>query len=104
MPQPPAAVYVQAPVQQPPGNGLAVAGMVLGIVSLVLFCLWFISLPGAIVGLCLSAAGKNKAKITNSGGGMAITGIILSCVTLALLLLLLVGVIMGKSRGFRFLH
>jgi hypothetical protein len=85
------AVYVQGPdqigLQQ--GNGLAVAGMVLGIVSLVLVCLWFISLPCAIVGLCLSAAGKGRARETNSGGGMAVAGIALSCVTLALLLIIL---------------
>ncbi len=77
------------------GNGLAVAGMVLGIVSLVLICIWFVSLPCAIVGLCLSVVGKNKALETNSGGGMAITGLVLSCVTLALLVVLLVMFFMG---------
>jgi len=90
-------VYVQGPGQVGPqqGNGLAVAGMVLGIVSLVLICIWFVSLPCAIVGLCLSVVGKNKALETNSGGGMAITGLVLSCITLALLVIVLVMFLMG---------
>jgi len=75
--------YVQAPIQQ--GNGMAVAGMVLGIVSLVLICVWFISIPCAIVGLCLSCAGKSRSNKTNTGSGMAVAGIVLSCVTLALI-------------------
>jgi len=91
--------YVQGAGQVGPqqDNGLAVAGMVLGIVSLVLICLWPVSLPCAIVGLCLSVVGKNKARETNSGGGMAITGLVLSCVTLALLVILLVTFLMGIS-------
>jgi len=97
VPQAGVGVYVQGPVQIGPrqGNGLAVAGMVLGIVSLVLICIWFVSLPCAIVGLCLSVVGKNKARETNSGGGMAITGLVLSCVTLALLVIILLTFLMG---------
>jgi len=99
LPQAGGVVYVQSPLQAAPqqGNGVAVAGMVLGIVSLVLVCIWFISLPCAIVGLCLSVVGKNKARETNSGGGMAITGLVLSCVTLALLVIAFIAFMMGLS-------
>jgi hypothetical protein len=79
--------YVQVPVDQ--GNGMAVAGMVLGIISVVTVCLWPISLILAIIGLCLSIAGKSRSSRTNTGGGMAITGIVLSCVALAMIALLL---------------
>jgi len=80
--------YVQAPVQQ--GNGMAVAGMVLGIISIVTVCLWPISVICAIVGLCLSAAGKSRSNTTNTGSGMAVTGIVLSCIALALVVLLFI--------------
>ena len=71
--------YAQVPTQTAPqqGNGMAVAGMVLGIVSLVLICIWFLSPILAIVGLCLSIAGKKRADETNTGKGMALAGIIL---------------------------
>jgi len=97
VPQVGGEVYMQGPGRTGPqqGNGLAVAGMVLGIVSVPLVCLWFISLPCAIVGLCLSVVGKNKARETNTGGGMAITGLVLSCVTLGLLVIGLIAFLMG---------
>jgi hypothetical protein len=80
------------------GNGMAVAGMILGIVSVPFVCLWPIGLVCAIVGLCLSVVGKNKARETNSGEGMAVAGIILSCVTLALIVLaFIVGISMISS-------
>ena len=84
--------YVQGPGQAGPqqSNGMAIAGMVLGIVSLPLLCLWFIGLPCAIAGLCLSFVGKSRARETDSGGGMAIAGIVLSCITLALAFIALV--------------
>ena len=98
--------YVPGPVQAGPqqGNGLAVAGMVLGIVSVPLICLWPIALPCAIVGLCLSVVGKNKARETNSGGGMAITGLVLSCVTLGLLVIGLIAFLTGLSMMGGFLR
>ena len=60
------------------GNGLAVAGMVLGIIALVTFWAIFISAPCGLVGLVLSILGMKKAKKVGSGKGMAITGLVLS--------------------------
>lgn len=80
----------QAPPQGPagavadPGKGLSIAGMVLGIVAAALFCLWFISVPCAIVGLILSIMGKGKSKAAGQPTGMATAGLILSVVGLVL--------------------
>ena len=66
---------------------MAVASMVLGIISFV-FC-WFIYVGGplAILGLVLGIVSRKK----NDGGrGMAIAGITISAVSLGLMILLLV--------------
>ena len=64
------------PVQQG-SNGLAIAGLVCGIISLLL--LWFILGPLAIIfgGIGLSRANKGA-----SGKGMAIAGIVLGIVAI----------------------
>ncbi|MDP6633477.1 MAG: GYF domain-containing protein [Phycisphaerae bacterium] len=92
--------YAQAPIQTAPqpGNGMAVAGMVLGIVSVPFICFWPIGLVCAIVGLCLSVLGKNRAREINVGEGMAIAGLVLSCVTLALIAILLIAGISCMSQ------
>lgn len=60
-------------------KGLAITSMVLGISSIVLFLLWFISVPAAIVGLVLGIVALAKKY---AGRGMAIAGVILNAVTL----------------------
>lgn len=61
-------------------KGLSIASMVLGIVSLVLFCIWYISLPCAILAIIFAVFGMKKG-----GKGMAISGLVLGIVTLAIL-------------------
>jgi hypothetical protein len=65
----------QAPQSQE-GNGMAVAGMVLGIISLVLcwvpFLTWILSLLGIIFG----ALGIGKGNKVGKGKGMAIAGLV----------------------------
>lgn len=73
-----------APAAQKQGNGQAVAGMVLGIVGVAMFCVWYIALPCAIVGLILSILGRKKAQQTGVGVGMAKAGLILCIIALAL--------------------
>ena len=85
-PQAPAPVD-QGPIQPKQGNGLAIAGMVLGIVGLVGLCIWYIGLPCAIVGLILSILARKKSKVTGTGGGMAMAGIICSVIALGLAVL-----------------
>ena len=53
-------------------KGLSIASMVLGIVSIVLFCIWYISLPCAILAIIFAVIGMK-----NGGKGMAIAGLVL---------------------------
>jgi len=83
---------------QPGNKGLAIASMVCGIVSLCLFCIGYISLPGAIVGLVLGLVSLKKKA---GGREMAIAGVVTSIIALALYLLLVIGVwgCMGCTTG-----
>ncbi len=94
-PQPP----VQAPQmpQQKQSNGLAVAGMVLGIIGLVGLCIWWLGLPCAIVGLILSILGKKKAEVTGTGAGMAKAGMICSIIAICLAVVGIILVFVGFS-------
>ena len=66
------------------GMGLAIAGMVCGIVSDVFCCTWIFGLIIAIVGLILSIA----ALVRNSKGkGMAVAGVVCSAVGIVLFVL-----------------
>ena len=77
-----------------PGNGLCIAGMVCGILSLLFLCSSFLSLVPAILGIVLSAVGLSKAKKAGVKNGMAIAGLVTSSLALvidiALIVLLLV--------------
>ena len=95
VPQPAPQPVAPQPTGPPQGNGLAVAGMVLGIIGLGLFCLWPVAIPCAIVGLILSVLGKKKSKITGTGGGMATTGLVLSIIALALDILFMILALSG---------
>ncbi len=60
--------------QQSGGNGLAVAGLVLGIISLVLFWTLYLGIPTAIVGIVLSVLGRRSPQRRT----MATVGLVLS--------------------------
>ncbi len=79
-------------VSNAPGtSGQAIASMVLGIVSLVIF---YLGLVTAIVGLCLGVVSIKKCKPRGSlkGRGMAIAGIVCSIIALALWIIVLIAV------------
>ncbi|MER6404735.1 DUF4190 domain-containing protein [Streptomyces viridosporus] len=60
-----------------PSNGLGVAGLVLGIISAVVFCLWPVAILLGVLGVIFGAIGRGKAargEATNPG--QALTGII----------------------------
>ena len=108
-PIPPQQPYQQSPYQQQPyqqpippmqppmapvpppgpqgGKGLAVASMVLGIISLVCFCWWYISVVAAIIGLILGIVSLRGQK---PGRGMAIAGIVTSAIGLVLMVIFLI--------------
>jgi len=90
----------------PPGrSGLAVASMVVSIVSAAtLVCglcagfFWFVSIAGGVVGLVLGAVARRRiTESAESGGGMALTGIVVGAIAagLGLLLGLLSVVLLG---------
>jgi hypothetical protein len=80
----PPGEYAQGEPPAPLGNGLAVAGLVLGIIGLV-FC--FVPVFGwvlAILGIIFGAVGISKANKVGRGKGLAIAGLI--CGVLGLLI------------------
>ena len=80
-----------APVNPPvPAKGMAITSMVLGIVSLALFCLWYLALPCAIVGLILGGLAMNKAKAVGMKSGMAVAGIVCSCIALGIAIIVMI--------------
>lgn len=77
------------PVDSQPegGKGLAIASMVLGIVSIIMLCCtYWISIPCAIVGLVLGIVNNKK----NGKNGMATAGIVCSIISIVLAVLLIV--------------
>ncbi len=83
-------VAPERPVLNPPkpSNGAAVAGMILGIVGLVLFYATpNVALVIAVLGAILSAVGSRKAKRLGIGGGKATAGAVLSIVAIGLAIL-----------------
>jgi len=81
--------WVAVPAQQQP-NGMGVAGMVLGIISL-LGGFFTAILP--ILGLVLSIVGRNQADQEGSSTGQAVAGIVCNTIALVVGLILLVAVI-----------
>lgn len=85
-------------MEEKQSNGLAIASMVLGIVSLILTCILpYVSWVLAIVGIVLAAIVKKKAK-----SGMATAGLVCSIIALAvwvvvIILLVVVGVSVGLA-------
>ena len=66
-------------------QGLAIAAMVLGIISLVLFCVWYISIPCSILALIFGIISVKSSK-----KGMAIAGISTGATSFVLTILLYV--------------
>lgn len=69
-------------------KGLSIASMVLGIISVVLFCFAYISIPCSILAIIFGFVGKNKG-----GKGMAIAGIVLGIIAIVLYGLTVIGLL-----------
>lgn len=79
-------------------KGYAITSMVLGIVSLVVCCLPYITVPAALIGLIF---GIVSLKGGYGGRGMAIAGIVTSSVAIALgawWLIAMLGVLSGGTH------
>jgi|GEM_PF-953689 hypothetical protein len=80
----------------PSVKGLAIAGMVLGIVSLVFFFAWFIGLVCCIVGVSLSGVALSrisKGSADPDGKGMAIAGLVTSIVSIVFYIFFIIFVV-----------
>ncbi len=60
-------------------KGLAIASMVLGIIALVLLCVWYISIPCGILAIVFGIISKKKTK-----SGMAVAGFVTGIIAIAL--------------------
>lgn len=83
-------VYNAQPVEKE-SQGMAIAGMVLGILSLVCCCTGYVALVAGIVGFVLSLIALIQKK---PGKGMAIAGIVCASVSI---IMLVVMIIIGNS-------
>ena len=70
----------QPNVNEPdPGHGMAIASLVLGIVSILSCCCVYLSVVAGVVGVVLAILSKNKSK-NNKFEGLAIAGLICSII------------------------
>ena len=90
------AIYGVAPAV--PGKGLGIASMVLGIISLVLFCIWYISIPCAIIGAALGGVALNKAKAVGMKNGLGTAGLVCSVIAIGLAILFIILVAIGLAE------
>jgi hypothetical protein len=74
-------------------EGMAVASLVLGIVTLVLFCFWPISVPTGIIGLVLGIIAMRGTK-----RGIAMVGAILSGVGILVVIVVVVLAVLNADK------
>jgi hypothetical protein len=76
---------------RPRTSGMAIAGMVLGICSMVLFWAWLLGPLLSVTGIVLSAIGMSQgSKPGWTGKGMAIAGLVCSLITAAIWVFLVI--------------
>lgn len=81
--------YPPAPKQ--PASGLAVVSLVLGILSILFFCIWWIAIPLGALAIILGVVARNQARRGEAGGEtLARAGLICGIVGVLLGLLLVV--------------
>lgn len=92
----------QPNVNEPdPGHGLAIASLVLGIVSLLSCCCVYLSVVAGVVGVVLAILSKNKSK-ENKFEGMAMAGLVCSIIGVVLSVgYIIFGVAMMNSPAYQ---
>jgi hypothetical protein len=91
-------------VSGPSADGLSIASMVLGIISLLSVCLWFVASIVAIVSIVLGIVGLVRISKSNnqlSGKGFAISGIVCSGISLLATFIFTLFII-GLSEGWQY--
>ncbi|MFE6976859.1 DUF4190 domain-containing protein [Streptomyces sp. NPDC057682] len=83
-----------------PANGLGIASLVLGIISVVLFCLWGLGIVLGVLALIFGLIGRGRAKRGEAdNAGVALAGIILGSVGMVVSAAFLGLMIWGISSG-----
>ncbi|MGW3818855.1 DUF4190 domain-containing protein [Streptomyces sp. NPDC005046] len=89
------------PMMRPmPSNGMGTAGLVLGIIGAVLFCVWPLAIVLGVLAVIFGLIGRGKARrgeATNPG--QALAGVICGAVGVALAVALLVLIIVAPDDG-----
>jgi|GEM_PF-767206 len=68
-----------SPVVVQPRSGMAIASMICGILALITFCIWCVSVPLGLIAVVLGHIAKSNARknpAAYGGGGMALTGLV----------------------------
>ena len=83
------------------GKGLSVAGLVLGICSVVvgLIINGWVGLICGIIGIVLSVMGRNKAKAAGAPTGMATAGLVCSIIATAIIAVVFLAAIICVSAA-----
>ena len=90
--------YYQQPIQ-PKKQGMAIASLVLGIISALCSCAFYFSLPLGSVGLILGIISKKKKE---DGKGFSTAGIICSSLGIAIGIIFLIIIILGFTSDSEF--
>lgn len=89
-----------APLPPPSGgNGFAVTGLVLGILSLVLFFIPFLGILLGLLGLIFGGVGIGRANRVGKGKGMAVAGLVMGILGLLLGLSWILLIVSGAHIG-----
>ncbi len=73
-------------------KGFNITSLVLGIISVLCFCWWYVSIPTGIIAIIFSVAGKKDA-----GRGMGVAGMVLGIIGLVLCILIYVLAVIGVA-------
>lgn len=91
----------EGPGQEAPkgGKGMAIASMVLGIVGLVLFCIWYLSIPCGVIAIILGILHNKKGEKSGMATAGLVLGIIAIVLALAVIILAAIGVAALGASG-----
>ena len=70
-------------------KGFSIAALVLGIIAIILCCIWYVSIPCGIIALILGIIGLKSSK-----RGMSIAGIITGVIGMILSIVLIIAVVL----------
>jgi hypothetical protein len=82
-----------------PGNGLAVAALVLGLVAIALFCVPYVSFPCSILAIVFGVIGRKRAAGGARNGGLAAAGLVLGIIAIVLIAVALAGMLAVLGLG-----